>query len=160
MNNQKTTTMENFKKEVFNIRTRYENDTIDSIVHIANETEELDRLINGDDIIIKNKKATIIVRYPIKDFVTFNISSKNEKGFTLKDVVENVSNIYKKIYKEELETTTEVEPKSNKGVNVLNRSRTNGKYGIWGHDIEDLVLESVLVYTKNDLVSIELGIES
>jgi hypothetical protein len=31
-----------------------------------------------------------------------------------------------------------------------NRNDTNGKYGIWGHDIEDLMLAQIEIYETTD----------
>ena len=147
-------------QEYFSIRSRYENEPIDFLINISDPTEDLKRLIDADEIIVNNNEATIIVRYPLNDSATFTISSENKKGFTRKEIVEHVCNIYKRIYKEEDETTTEVEPRSNNGVTVLNRSRTNGKYGIWGHVIEDLLLEGIIVHTLKNITVIELEVES
>lgn len=33
---------------------------------------------------------------------------------------------------------------------MYNRNETNGKYGIWGHDIADLVLSEIHVYEDAD----------
>jgi hypothetical protein len=40
--------------------------------------------------------------------------------------------------------------------NLLNRNRTNGLIGIWGHDICDLVIESITLYEGN-LIRVGIG---
>ena len=44
---------------------------------------------------------------------------------------------------------------------MYNRNETNGKYGIWGHDIADLVLADILVYkTADGQIILSLEMES
>jgi hypothetical protein len=44
---------------------------------------------------------------------------------------------------------------------MYNRNETNGKYGIWGHDIADLDISGISVYkTKNGEIILTLNIES
>lgn len=44
---------------------------------------------------------------------------------------------------------------------MYNRNETNGKYGIWGHDISDLVLAEILVYeAENGEIILTLNMES
>lgn len=58
-------------------------------------------------------------------------------GFTRRDFAEAVSRGYAEIYAEEARTsTTDPEPTGE----LLNRNETDGKHGIWGHDIGDLLL--------------------
>lgn len=40
--------------------------------------------------------------------------------------------------------------------NMINRNKTNGVIGIWGHDIGDLVIESITLYEGN-LVRVGIG---
>lgn len=53
---------------------------------------------------------------------------------------------YHEIYKTESETTklkVERYPQSK----LINRARTDGKYGIWGHELEDLILMDMYLDT-------------
>ena len=44
---------------------------------------------------------------------------------------------------------------------IINRNETDGKYGIWGHDLEDLDLSTIEVYrNKENKLELVLGIES
>lgn len=40
---------------------------------------------------------------------------------------------------------------------LINRPSTNGKYGIWGHDIEDLSIESLIYDTENKILDVSIG---
>ena len=39
----------------------------------------------------------------------------------------------------------------------LNRSRTDGKWGIWGHSIEDLVIERLYLDTDKNKIDMFIG---
>jgi len=90
--------------------------------------------------------------YPLKTAITRVLA--HDGGFTRRDFAEAVASEYQKIYaEEEASMTDSPEPQ---GI-LLNRSRTNGVHGIWGHDLGDLVLESA---QKHDNGTWELGIGS
>lgn len=69
--------------------------------------------------------------YPIKEIVEFEFH--HDDGFTVKDIVVAVEVGYKRIYDDE------------------------EKYGVWGHDMEDLFLESIETATPTLIV---LGVGS
>ena len=48
-----------------------------------------------------------------------------------------------------------------KRVGLSNRNETNGKYGIWGHDLIDLYLSDIEVYkNKSGFVTLILYVDS
>lgn len=89
----------------------------------------------------------------------FIIESVN--GFSRKQLALLISEKYHQIYdEEEVGATTKTIP-VNKRDNGINRNKTNGKYGIWGHDITDLDLGSIDVRkSPNGEIFLELDIES
>ena len=40
---------------------------------------------------------------------------------------------------------------------ILNRGRTDGKWGIWGHGIGDLVIEGIVLDTDNHRIELYIG---
>lgn len=78
------------------------------------------------------------ITYPLEVVVEGSV----EKVSTIGELLWKVAQMYDKIYKEEEETTS---------VEVGHRNQTNGKYGIWGHDIGDLVFEGVVVYDNGTI---------
>ena len=56
------------------------------------------------------------------------------------------------------ENTATIKTLPMKDRKIMNRNETNGKYGIWGHDLSDLVLTSIKVY-KNRKGQIYLTLE-
>jgi hypothetical protein len=126
----------------FCIKNKY-NDNLDdpdsSSISIASPEQDFAKMENPDEIVIKEKKVTISFDYPFDDSNFF--SFENPKGFSRIDLARIVCEQYKKMYQEERETTEIPEGKIQ---GMLNRNKTNGKYGIFGHDLEDLVLHSVI----------------
>lgn len=72
-----------------------------------------------------------------------------------------ISKKYHEIYiEEEASATTKTIPVE-KREGLINRNETNGKYGIWGHDLSDLDLSSVEVYQNSEKkIYLVLSVES
>ncbi|TXD81899.1 hypothetical protein ESY86_18335 [Subsaximicrobium wynnwilliamsii] len=104
---------------------------------------EIVNLHDRDEIVISENKVVFVIEYPLTKPAEINIDAKTNLGFTRAELVSAVSAAYHRIYKEELETsiikTIPVEEREG----TVNRNETNGSYGIWGHDIGDLVLVAV-----------------
>jgi hypothetical protein len=82
-------------------------------------------------MLTKRKKIKILFDYPLHRPATLTFA--NSKGFTYRKFFSCVYAGYQKIYKEE-----GLDPGHIPG--MWNRMPSNGKYGIWGHDLSDLVL--------------------
>ena len=129
-------------------------------ISIEKPEEKIDRLIDADKVVIANSEITLIIDYPLNNPAEFLLKSPT-KGFTKRQLVLQISKKYHEIYEvEESSANNKTVPiEERKG--VINRNETNGKYGIWGHDIGDLDLSSIEVYeTENGKIQIVLGIES
>lgn len=120
---------------------------------------EIDEYDDKDDIYFKQNTLNEIIttkfkckiEYPLTTPVVFKL--EKEGGLTLKEILEGISREYKRIYKEEDESTQlkveTVNKRSGGTSKLINRAKTNGKYGIWGHVIGDLVFE-LLAYECHD----------
>lgn len=129
-------------------------------ISIKDFQKEIDRLMEADIHVLKYPKAAIIIDYPLTNKVTFEISSSNE-GFSRKRLIQEIGKKYYEIYEEEEKTATIKTIPEDKRTTIRNRNSTNGKYGIWGHDLSDLVLSSIEVYKNDDgRILLMLGIES
>ena len=129
-------------------------------ISIEKPEDEINRLIDADKIVITYSEIILIIDYPLNKPAKFIVKSSG-KGFTKKQLVLEISKKYHEIYKtEESSAKTKTIPvKEREG--LINRNETDGKYGIWGHDISDLDLSSVEVYkTENGKIQVLLGIES
>lgn len=129
-------------------------------ISIENPKSEIDNLIDADKIVIPYSEITLIIDYPLNNPATFKLKGK-EEGFTKKQLIFEISKKYHEIYNTEENTATTKTTPIEKREGLINRNETNGKYGIWGHDIGDLDLSSIEVYkSENGIIQIVLGVES
>ncbi len=96
---------------------------------------------DNEIILPSNKAYTIKIDYPLTNaFVTKVETGKN--GLTRRQVVTKICGFYRKIYDDEA-ASMDGDEKYIEG--MYNRAKSNGKYGIWGHVISDLMLHSLEV---------------
>jgi len=127
-------------------------------VSISNYEVQQPFLVKPDEVVIQNNKISILIDYPLKKSVMFEVVS--DGGFTRSELGREVSTLYKNIYSEEESTSSvRIVPLSERK-GIINRNETNGKYGIWGHDIEDLDLGSAVIRKTKTGIVVELYIES
>ncbi len=127
--------------------------------NIEKPENDIPQLVDGNKTVISESKVTIIIDYPLTKEYRFELESKN--GFTREKLLKEISENYYKIYEEEESTAIIKTIPADKRTTTYNRNQTDGKYGIWGHDISDLVLSEISVYkTLNGQIILALTIES
>lgn len=96
--------------------------------------------------------------YPLDNPVEF------EHAFDAKTTTTDLLNFgktdYEKIYAEEDATAPVPAQDSQKlagGLTLMNRTRTKGKYGIWGHVLNDLFFEAIIIDLDNKKVTFHIG---
>jgi len=123
-----------------------------SVFHVAQTTEEIAAKIMSSDtgqFLKKGKKfisvtGKVYLQYPLG--VTVELDVKKIK--TIGSLLWHIAMAYKKIYEEEEKTTKiKVIPIDERGV-CSNRNKTDGIYGIWGHDLIDLQFEKITLYNE------------
>lgn len=130
-------------------------------ISIKNPEFEIENLIGKDEIVIENNIVTIIIDYPISKPIEIEIKSNTYKGFTRRQLAERISEEYNRIYREEEESAKTKTTPINERKGIINRNQTDGKYGIWGHDIDDLDLSRIIIRkTDNGKIVLELIVES
>lgn len=132
----------------FNIYTPASEDGDTSSISISNPEKDIPQLQNPEEIVISQHTVTIIIDYPLTNEYKFNINSNT--GFTRVHLLKEINKAYRKIYAEEETSATIKTIPVGKRKNLINRNDTNGKYGIWGHDIEDLKLAHIEIYEAKD----------
>jgi hypothetical protein len=129
-------------------------------ISIENPEKDIDKLIDAEKIVIKNAEITLNIDYPLNNPASFILKS-TQNSFTKKQLVLEISKKYHEIYNEEENSAKQKTIPADKREGLINRNQTDGKYGIWGHDIGDLDLSAIEVYkTKDGKIQIVLGIES
>lgn len=128
-----------------------------NITHIESGEEYNEyakKIYDNDQVVLpRNKEYVLEIDYPLHTTAKFEIKS-GTKGISRGKLVSIVRKYYKKVYEIE-DSTTKVKPSHIP--NMLNRNFTDGKFGIWGHDIGDLVLVDASV-SKNNVIT--LGVDS
>jgi hypothetical protein len=128
-------------------------------VRIDSPEIDLPTLIDKDEIVVHETKAFLLIDYPVS--VPYKVDITSPNGFSRKQLVNEISRAYYKMYAEEEQTATIKTIPIAQRKNLSNRNRTNGKYGIWGHDIGDLALTDILVYkSSNGEIILVLEIDS
>ncbi|HMI02151.1 MAG TPA: hypothetical protein VK541_06700 [Pedobacter sp.] len=110
--------------------------------------QDIPELKDAEETLISRKTAIVLIDYPLRNEYKFELNS--ETGFTREFLLKEISKTYYKIYAEEEATATVKTIPIEKRTKMYNRNETNGKYGIWGHDIADLVLAEIQVYETSD----------
>lgn len=131
-------------------------------ISIKDPKPEIDHLIGKNEIVINKTNVILYIDYPLENAVEINLTSNNPMGFTRKELAQKISIEYNRIYEEEEEDsantkTTPLEERQG----LINRNKTDGKYGIWGHDIDDLDLSAIILSKMpNGELKLELIVES
>lgn len=114
-----------------------------------------------DEIVIPFPKATLVIEFPLTNPAHVVITSALQQGFTRGELVRLICDEYAHIYAAEEGTAVETEVSVEDRGARRERNRTDGAYGIWGHQLDDLVLRSARwVKQSNGDVRIELHVES
>lgn len=122
---------------------------------------EIARIRARDDIVIRKRKIVIIIDYPVAKPVEFPLESSNEKGFSRAELVRSISRTYHRMYEEEERSAKQKTVPPGERTGLINRNRTDGTYGIWGHDLGDLFLHTIEVLEGTDGITyVTLGIDS
>ena len=129
-------------------------------ISLDNPDKEIGKLIDADKIILQQTLVTVIIDYPLTYPATFELSTKSE-GFSRKQLIKEISKKYHEIYKlEEASAKTKTLP-MDKRKGLINRNQTDGKFGVWGHDLSDLDLSTIEVHrNSNGKIYLTLGVES
>ena len=114
-----------------------------------------------DEIVIPFEHAILVIDYPLSTPATMAIAAPIHLGFTRAALVKAICDEYAHVYDaEEGTAATKTIPLEERGA-LRSRNRTDGAYGIWGHDLQDLVLTAAHWSRHPDgTVRIALHVES
>ncbi len=130
-------------------------------ISIEDANKEVSQLIGKDETVLKENLVDLTIDYPLENPVTVELKSDKKSGFTRSELILKIQNEYQRIYKEEEASAKEKTMPIEKREGLVNRNATNGKYGIWGHDLGDLDLSEIIVHRKpGKKTRLELYVES
>ena len=107
-------------------------------VHLADPTHDLACMQSPNDVVIEDDFITVDFEYPFTGGFPWTLRSTG--GFTRRGLAKAIFERYQCMYTEEDQTSDEI---AGYIPGMLNRTTTDGRFGIWGHDLEDLVLHEV-----------------
>jgi hypothetical protein len=121
----------------------------------------LARLHEPEEIVIPFERATLVISYPLSTPAQVEIEASIPHGFTRAELVRTICEEYASVYDaEEGSAQVGTVPKAERG-EQRGRNRTDGAYGIWGYDLQDLVLTALRWTRRTDgKVTIDLHVES
>ena len=130
-------------------------------IRVADAQSALARLDKPDEIVIPFEHAVLVIDYPLSTPAQLPITAPIPLGFTRAALVKTICEEYGHVYDaEEGTAATKTIPLEERGA-LRGRNRTDGAYGIWGHDLQDLVVTAARWTRHADgLVRIELHVES
>ncbi|MBA3459498.1 MAG: hypothetical protein H0T46_06030 [Deltaproteobacteria bacterium] len=119
------------------------------------------KLSNPEEIVVPFEHAVLVITYPLSTPATIAIDAAFPIGFTRSELVKTVCEEYANVYEaEEATAHTKTIPPGERTIGA-HRNRTDGVYGIWGYDLEKLVMRAAR-WTRNadGTVTIDLHIDS
>ena len=130
-------------------------------IRLGDPERALAGLAKPDEIVIPFDRANLLIVYPLTVPATVPIQAALSWGFTRGELVRAICEEYANVYEaEEATAATKPVPREERTARP-ERNRTDGVYGIWGHDLEELVLTSLRWTRGTDgVVAIELYVEA
>ncbi|HEX7840781.1 MAG TPA: hypothetical protein VF469_25060 [Kofleriaceae bacterium] len=130
-------------------------------IRLADPSSALARLDQPDEIVIPFEHAVLVIDYPLTTAAQIAVAAPLPIGFTRAVLIKTICEEYSHIYDaEEGTAATKTIPIEERGA-MRGRNRTDGAYGIWGHDLQDLVLTAAHWTRQSDgTVRIDLHVES
>jgi hypothetical protein len=130
-------------------------------LRLRDPERSLASLDKPDEIVIPFAQAVLVIDYPLTTPASVPIEAPLPLGFTRAALAKLICEEYAHIYEaEEGTAATKTVPIAERGAG-RGRNRTDGAYGIWGHDLQDLVVTAARWIRQSDGgVRIELHVES
>lgn len=113
--------------------------TISPYISLADPEDDIAAQKAPNELVIPLGTIRIRYDYPLENEVIHEYLADRDEGFTRAYLARIISDEYKKIYQEEEAAVGD--PGHVPG--MLNRAPSQGPYGIWGHDLGDLLLRTV-----------------
>lgn len=130
-------------------------DNVSPYIPLASPATAIEGQRFPDEIVIPLQTIRVEYEYPFNNPATFTHQADKPEGFTRAHLAREIASQYQRIYQEEEAAV------GNPGhiPGMMNRQRSAGPYGIWGHDLGDLVLHSVS-QDGSELDLFHLGVDS
>ena len=122
-------------------------------VHLAAAEEDVANMIDAEQVVIPRASIRVAVDYPLQEEHIFTLTSDDSAGFRRGELALKIAQLYQRIYAEEERSSAEP---AGLVPGLLNRTRTEGTYDIWGHGLGDLGLVGVQHKPNRDVWVLEV----
>ncbi len=129
-------------------------------LHLDNPDTAITLLQKPDEIVIPFEHAILVIDWPLTNPARIAITAPIVQGFTRRELVKAICEEYANVYEAEEGTAHTKPTPPTLRADGEKRNRTDGVYGIWGHDLAELRL-TALRWTRRPegTVEIELHVE-
>ena len=114
--------------------------------------EDHSDLEENEIILAGNQEYTLVIDYPLHTPFK-HVFRTHDDGMTREELLKLIVDSYHYVYDME-ERSSKI--KSGLIPGMYNRNATEGIYGIWGHDIDDLVLDSIEL-DKDNVITLNVS---
>ncbi len=133
----------------------------DGGVRLTDVNTALAKLSNPEEIVVPFEHAVLVITYPLSTPASIAIDASFPIGFTRAELVKTVCEEYANVYEaEEATAMTKTVPPEER-TTIKSRNRTDGVYGIWGFDLDTLVMRAARWTRSSDgTITVDLHIDS
>ena len=112
-------------------------------------------LLDADEIVLEAGEASLALTYPLNIAATRSIRPSNGTAFTRGELVTLINETYEEVYRLEANSQSSPTPPLHERGTLINRPQSDGTFGIWGHDLDDLGISEIGVYVIGGHVWVE-----
>lgn len=141
----------------------YESDAPSDVLpwfDLKNVATGLEDLIDGEERVLPDLTAHLLLHYPLEQPCVRPIQATSPEGFSRADMLRLIAGTYLEIYRQEADSQSVPTPAPAEREGLINRPGSDGTFGIWGHDIEDLGVEGIEVHRIGGTVWLKLHMVS
>jgi hypothetical protein len=126
-------------------------------LHIDDPDKSISLLQKPDEIVIPFEHAILVIDWPLTNPARIAITAPIVQGFTRRELVKTICEEYSNVYEAEEGTAHNKPTLPSERPPGENRNRTDGVYGIWGHDLAELRLTAIR-WTRHPEGTVEIDL--
>lgn len=110
-------------------------------IYPCDPTDDIAHTLNPNEIVIHKQKILVVFSYPLaREHIFLLEAPRGSSGFSRAEIALTISKVYQHIYNEEEKSSQTI---ATNIPGMYNRTTTQGRYGIWGHSLGELIIDSI-----------------